>query len=144
MAQPVRMGVTLPVPPDAQATLRLAEWAEAEGFDAVWFADTGEVDALTLSAAVALRTQRVRIGIAVVPAYTRTPAVLAATTATLAQLAPGRIVLGLGASSHLMIERSFVMAEELALDQVFGNGGAIHLDESLIFAQALEVNGVGY
>ncbi len=104
MAQPVRMGVTLPVPPDAQATLRLAEWAEVEGFDAVWFADTGELDALTLAAAVALRTQRVRIGIAVVPVYTRTPAVLAATIATLAQLAPGRIVLGLGASSHLMIE----------------------------------------
>lgn len=104
MAQPVRMGVTLPVPPDVQATLRHAEWAEAEGFDAVWFADTGELDALTLCAAVALRTRRVRIGVAVVPVYTRTPAVLAATASTLAQLAPGRFVLGLGASSHLMIE----------------------------------------
>jgi probable F420-dependent oxidoreductase len=39
-----------------------------------------------------------------VPAYTRTPAVLAATVATLESVAPGRFVLGLGSSSHFMIE----------------------------------------
>jgi len=40
----------------------------------------------------------------VVPAYTRTPAVLASTAATIAQVAPGRFVLGLGTSSHAIIE----------------------------------------
>jgi probable F420-dependent oxidoreductase len=104
MAHATRLGVTLPVPPDAAATLRMAEWAEGEGFDGLWFADTGEIDALTLAAAVTQRVRRARIGIAVVPVYTRTPVVLASSAATLAHLAPGRIVIGLGASSHAMIE----------------------------------------
>jgi probable F420-dependent oxidoreductase len=104
MTLPVRMGITLPVPPDVDASLRTAEWAEAQGYDGVWLADVGEIDSLTLAAAIALRTRRVRIGTAIIPVYTRTPVVLASTAYTLAQLAPGRFILGLGASSHLMIE----------------------------------------
>ena len=45
-----------------------------------------------------------RVGIAVVPAYTRTPAVLAATVATLSDICPGRFALGLGTSSETMLE----------------------------------------
>lgn len=104
MAIPQRIAVSLPVPPDVTSTLSYAEWADYEGFDDVWFADGGSIDSLTLAAAVAQRTERVRIGTAVIPVYTRTPAVLAATAATLSHLAPGRFVLGLGASSHAMIE----------------------------------------
>src|SRR3984957_2748321 len=40
-------------------------------------------------------------------------------------------------------ERSFVVTEEFALDEIFGDGGAVDLDESLILAQALAVDGVG-
>jgi len=79
-------------------------WAESVGYDDVWLADAGGVDALTLAALVLERTERIRVGIAVVPAYTRTPAVLAATVAVLADVAPGRFVLGLGTSSETMIE----------------------------------------
>ncbi|HKI97633.1 MAG TPA: LLM class flavin-dependent oxidoreductase [bacterium] len=104
MAIPQRIAVSLPVPPDVTSTLSFAEWAEYEGFDDVWFADGGSIDSLTLAAAVALRTQRVRIGTAVIPVYTRTPAVLAATAATISHLAPDRFILGLGSSSHAMIE----------------------------------------
>ena len=73
--------------------------AEKAGYDDLWFADTGFPDALTLAAAVAERTHKVRIGVAVTPIYTRTPAVLAATAATLSELSSGRFVLGLGTSS---------------------------------------------
>jgi probable F420-dependent oxidoreductase len=104
MAIPLRIAATLPIPPDVQASLRQAEWAEREGFDDVWFSDHGGADALTLAAAVAMRTQRVRIGLAVIPVYTRTPSVLAASAMTLSHLAPGRIILGLGASSHTIVE----------------------------------------
>src|SRR5882757_8568618 len=79
------------------------QWAESIGYDDVWLPDAGGIDALTLSAVVLGATQRIRVGIAVVPAYTRTPAVLAATVATLADLAPGRFALGLGTSSEAMI-----------------------------------------
>src|SRR5271156_4904137 len=104
MALPVRVGISLPVPPDVDATLKMAEWAEASGFDGVWFAGGGDADALTLCAAVAMRTKRVRIGVAVVPVYSRTPVVFASTLLALSHVAPNRFVLGLGASSHLMIE----------------------------------------
>ncbi|MBI3993107.1 MAG: LLM class F420-dependent oxidoreductase, partial [Candidatus Lambdaproteobacteria bacterium] len=104
MTRSTRLALTLPEPGDVQASLARAEWAEREGFDDVWFADTGGVDALTAAAAVAMRTSRVRIGIAVVPVFTRTPAVIASTAMTISQLAPERFVLGLGASSHAMIE----------------------------------------
>jgi probable F420-dependent oxidoreductase len=104
MAIPQRVAVSLPVPPDVTSTLSYAEWAEFEGYDDVWFADGGSIDSLTLAAAVAQRTQRVRIGTAVIPVYTRTPAVLAATAATLSHLAPQRFILGLGSSSHAMVE----------------------------------------
>jgi probable F420-dependent oxidoreductase len=100
----VRVGLSLPVPPDVQTTLRTAEWAEAQGYDGVWFADGGDADPLTLCAALAVRTRRVRIGVMVAPVYTRTPAVFAATALALSHLAPGRFHLGLGSSSHVMIE----------------------------------------
>lgn len=89
----------------AKDLLETAVRAERDGYDDLWFADTGAPDALTLAAAVAVRTQRVRIGIAVVPIYTRTPAVLAASAATLSELAPERFVLGLGTSSENIVDR---------------------------------------
>lgn len=91
-------------PGSVEQYVEWVQWAESIGYDDVWLADAGGVDALTLSAVVLQRTSRIRVGIAVVPAYTRTPAVLAASVATLADLAPGRFALGLGTSSETMIE----------------------------------------
>ena len=100
-----RMAITLPgLSATVADTLALARRAEAAGYDDLWLADAGGMDGLTLAALLAQNTGRARIGIAVVPVYTRTPAVLASTAATIAQLAPGRFVLGLGTSSHAIIE----------------------------------------
>ena len=104
MPQPVRMAISLPIPPDASACIERAQWAEREGFDGAWLADVGGLDAMTLTAALAMRTERLRLGLAVVPAFTRTPALFASTVMTLSHLAPRRFVMGLGSSSHAMIE----------------------------------------
>lgn len=104
MALSPRIALSLPIPGNVQASLERAQWAERHGFHDLWIADSGDLDALTLSAAVALKTQRVRIGTAVVPVYPRTPATFAATAATIAALAPGRFILGLGSSSQTMME----------------------------------------
>lgn len=101
----LRTAITLPGASAGVAeALALARRAEALGYDDLWLSDAGGIDGLTLAALVAQHTERARIGIAVVPAYTRTPAVLASTAATIAQLAPQRFVLGLGTSSHAIIE----------------------------------------
>lgn len=104
MARHQRIALSLPIPGNAHASLDRALWAERHGFQDVWIADSGDLDALTLAAAVALKTEKVRIGTAVVPVYPRTPAIFASTAATIASLAPGRFILGLGSSSQTMME----------------------------------------
>lgn len=101
----LRTAITLPgLAGSVTDAIALARRAESAGFDDLWLADAGGMDALTLAAILAQSTSRARIGIAVVPAYTRTPAVLASTAATIAQASHGRFVLGLGTSSHTIIE----------------------------------------
>jgi 5,10-methylenetetrahydromethanopterin reductase len=82
----------------------LARRAEAAGFESVWVAETRLTrDAITPAAAIALGTERLRVGTGVVNVYTRNPVLLALTFATLDELAPGRIVMGLGAGSPLVL-----------------------------------------
>lgn len=104
MAVPQRTALTLPDPRGVQQTIEIAKWAEAEGYDDLWFADSSGVDALTTAAAVALNTERCRIGTAIIPVFSRTPAVLASTAHVLHQLSNGRFILGLGSSSQTMME----------------------------------------
>ena len=101
---PQRTALTLPDPRGVEATIELAKWAEDEGYDDLWFADSSGVDALTTAAAVAINTQRCRIGTAIIPVFSRTPAVLASTAHVLNKLSKGRFILGLGSSSQTMME----------------------------------------
>jgi probable F420-dependent oxidoreductase len=101
-----RYATSLPVPPDLAGCQRVAARAEALGYESIWIADTGAgPDAFVTAAAVAAVTKQIRIGTAVIPAYTRSPSVMAAGAGSVAQLAPGRFVLGLGASSDTIVER---------------------------------------
>jgi 5,10-methylenetetrahydromethanopterin reductase len=73
-------------------------YAEAQGFAAVWQADSRLVrECCVPMAAFAASTERIRVGSGVVDCWTRNPARLAATFSTLDDLAPGRIILGIGA-----------------------------------------------
>ena len=75
-----------------------ARYAEEKGFDAVWQADSRLVrDAIVPMSAFAAVTSDIKIGSGVVDCWTRNPARLAATFSTLDDLAPGRIILGIGA-----------------------------------------------
>jgi probable F420-dependent oxidoreductase len=104
MALKQRIAVTLPGGPKVQDTVDRVKWAEANGYDDAWFGDGGAPDSLTTVAAIAHHTQRLRLGVAVTPVFTRTPAVLAATANVLGQILPGRFVMGLGASSQNMMD----------------------------------------
>jgi len=104
MALKRRMAVTLPASPFVKDTVERVKWAEANGYTDAWFGDGGAPDALTTAAALGGVAPSVRIGVAVTPVYTRTPAVLAATANALGQILPGRFVMGLGSSSQTMME----------------------------------------
>ena len=79
-------------------SMELSRYAESKGFDAVWQADSRLVrDAVVPMAAIAAVTDTIKVGSGVVDCWTRNPARLASTFSTLDDLAPGRIILGIGA-----------------------------------------------
>jgi probable F420-dependent oxidoreductase len=102
---PVRFAISLPVPPGINACLDVARRTEGLGYESAWLADTGGIDPFVLAAALARDVTKMRIGIAVSPAFTRTPLVFASMSASMAQLMPGRFVLGLGCSSETIVDR---------------------------------------
>ena len=78
--------------------MEYARYAESKGFEAVWQADSRLVrDAIVPMSAFAAVTDTIKIGSGVVDCWTRNPARLAATFSTLDDLAPGRVILGIGA-----------------------------------------------
>ena len=103
MSHDKRIAVTLPGGPKLEHTAALISWAEEQGITDGWFSDAGAPDSLTSIAALAHHTRTMRIGVAVTPVYTRTPAVLAATAEAISQVLPGRFVLGLGSSSQTIM-----------------------------------------
>ena len=78
--------------------MEYTKYAEEKGFEAVWQADSRLVrDAIVPMSAFAAVTDTIKIGSGVVDCWTRNPARLAATFSTLDDLAPGRVILGIGA-----------------------------------------------
>jgi 5,10-methylenetetrahydromethanopterin reductase len=78
--------------------MEYVRYAEARGFEAVWQAESRLVREATVPmAAFAAVTQRIKVGSGVVNNWTRNAGLLAATFVTLDDLAPGRILLGIGA-----------------------------------------------
>src|SRR5499425_1218123 len=72
-------------------------YAESRGFEAVWQAESRLVrDAIVPMAAFAATTGRIKVGSGVINNWSRNAALIAATFSTLDDLAPGRILCGLG------------------------------------------------
>jgi probable F420-dependent oxidoreductase len=74
------------------------------GYTDLWSSEAGGTDAFTPLALAAAWTPTMRLGTAIMPAYTRGPALMAMSTAAMAEAAPGRFVLGVGTSSNVIVE----------------------------------------
>ncbi len=83
-----------------------AEVAELEkgGLDLVWVAEAYGLDSPSLMGYLAALTERVEIGSAILPIYTRTPTLIAMTAAGIDTLSEGRFHLGLGSSGPQVVE----------------------------------------
>ncbi len=90
----------------ARATLDMDLVLEAErlGYDSVWAAEAWGSDAVTVSSWVAARTERIKVGSAILQMPARTPAMTAMTAVTLNELSGGRFILGLGLSGPQVVE----------------------------------------
>ncbi len=82
----------------------LVEEAERLGFDSVWAAEAWGTDAVSVLAWLAARTERIKLGSAIMQIPGRTPANTAMTAATLDLLSGGRFLLGLGTSGPQVVE----------------------------------------
>jgi probable F420-dependent oxidoreductase len=105
MSLPIRPGMTVPLPgPLHSHREKLAELADL-GYSDIWSAESDGADGFTPLALAAAWEPRLRLGTAIVPAYTRSPALFAQSVASMADAAPGRFAIGIGSSSNVIVER---------------------------------------
>jgi probable F420-dependent oxidoreductase len=101
-----RWGITLPLQGMALADQReIVAGLPALGYTDAWSAEVNGTDAFTPLILAAGWASELRLGTAIVPIYTRGPGLLAMSAATLASLAPGRFMLGIGTSSPVIVEQ---------------------------------------
>ena len=99
------------LPFDVRKSCDLVRHAEAIGYTDAWSAESNGPDAFSVASAAGIATETIRIGTAIVPVFTRPPALIAMSTLAAQQACGGRFCLGLGASSQTIVERW--MGEEL-------------------------------
>ncbi len=99
-------GITIPFEgvPLSEHRSWLEELTEL-GYTDAWSAEADGTDAFTPLALAAAWAPSLRLGTAIVPAFTRGPALLAQSAAAMAEAAPGRFVLGVGTSSDVIVQR---------------------------------------
>jgi F420-dependent oxidoreductase-like protein len=101
----MKLGLNLPYEgslafPEA---VEIAQRAEALGYESVWMPEAYGTDAISILGALAARTERIQLGTGIVNIFSRTPALLAQTAATLDMISGGRFILGLGTSGHQVV-----------------------------------------
>jgi probable F420-dependent oxidoreductase len=99
-----RYGITVPF--DGIPLHAHREWfgrLRSLGYTDVWSAEVDGSDGFTPLALAAAWEPELKLGVAITPAYTRGPALLAQSVASIADAAPGRFAFGLGASSEVIV-----------------------------------------
>ena len=98
------VSVGLSVDPQHPEWLELAREAERVGVDSIWVPEFWAYDAFTPLAAIAARTERVRLATGIAQLGARTPAMLAMSAMSLQHISGGRFVLGIGTSGPQVME----------------------------------------
>ena len=100
-----RYGMTIPF--DGLPLQDQREWVEELvdlGYTDVWSSEANGADAFTPLALASVWAPTLRLGTAIVPAFTRGPACMAQSVASLESAAPGRLAFGIGTSSNVIVE----------------------------------------
>jgi F420-dependent oxidoreductase-like protein len=100
----MRLGASVGYAGGIQAAIERIAALEQAGLDIAWVPEVYGFDAATVMGFLAARTTRIQIGAAILPIYSRTPALIAMTAAGLDYVSDGRAILGLGSSGPQVIE----------------------------------------
>jgi probable F420-dependent oxidoreductase len=102
----MRLGITIPLDGFQNRYFgELVRHAERLGYEDAWSYETFQGDAITPVAAAAALTERMRLGTAIVPVFTRPPALVAISAASMQQLSGGRFILGVGISTPTIVQQ---------------------------------------
>ena len=101
-----RIGLTLPRTEDLprQEIIEVVRQAEALGYDSVWVGESWGRDGFTWLTQLACHTSRIKLASGIATVYSRSPALIAQTVASLDEISAGRVILGLGTSGPIVIE----------------------------------------
>jgi probable F420-dependent oxidoreductase len=102
----MRLGITIPLDGFQNSYFgELVRHAERLGYEDAWSYETFQGDAIAPVAAAAALTERMRLGTAIVPVFTRPPALIAISAASVQQLSGGRFILGVGISTPTIVQQ---------------------------------------
>ncbi len=101
-----KTGIVIPYWSDITKSelIEVARLAEELGFHSLWVPEMWGRDSFSLLALLAVHTKRINLGTGIVSVFSRTPAAIAQTAATLDEISEGRMILGLGTSGPVVIE----------------------------------------
>jgi coenzyme F420-dependent oxidoreductase len=101
-----RIGLTLPRSEDLprKEIVEVVQQAEALGYDSVWVGESWGRDGFTWLTQLACHTSRIKLATGITTVYSRSPALIAQTVASLDEISEGRVILGLGTSGPIVIE----------------------------------------
>jgi len=100
-----RYGMTIPFGlPLAEQEDLIKEMVDL-GYTDFWSSESNGSDGFTPLVQASIWAPTARLGIAIIPAYTRGPALMAQTVGAMAEAAPGRFVMGIGTSSNVIVEQ---------------------------------------
>jgi probable F420-dependent oxidoreductase len=101
-----RLGLTIPLSNAELSELPgVLDQLEGAGFTDLWSAEVSGTDAFTPLVVAATTHPGYRLGTAIVPAYTRSPALIAMSAASLASAAKSEVLLGIGSSSDVIVQQ---------------------------------------
>ncbi len=107
LPHPVGVGTFISAGRSLETALQRVERAESLGYESVYTTHIAARDSLTVLAAYASRTEKIKLGTGVLPIYSRTPVATAQAAATIDELSGGRMVLGLGVAHQVTVENWF-------------------------------------
>lgn len=149
MGKPRGIGVCMLSTTPIDDYIKVARVADEAGLDSVWvaegyhfFRDLGEPrSATSIAAAIAMSTRRVRVGLGIVPPFTRHPSLLAMEAVTLSDLSGGRFILGLGAAKAASVHMDMGPDK---LKPVPVHRDAITIIRALLKGEAIDYKGAIY
>jgi F420-dependent oxidoreductase-like protein len=145
----VKVGLTIPYTDDVprETTRAFVQAADRLGYDRIWVAEAYGWDAFTVLTEIACQTERIELATGIVNVFSRSPALIAQTAASLDRISGGRFVLGLGTSGHQVItgwhgvpfergvrrmrETMEIVRTVLRRDRLTYDGEVFHLDMGL-------------